>query len=56
MKIISTNNSEQFLKKIGTKDSSKNQKIVESIIKDVKKNGDAALKKYEKNLVQKFHH
>ncbi len=50
MKIISINNSEQFLKKIGTKNSSKNQKIVESILKDVKKNGDAALKKYEKKF------
>ena len=50
MKIISINNSEQFLKKIGTKNSSKNQKIVESILKDVKKNGDSSLKKYEKKF------
>ena len=54
MKIISINNSEQFLKKIGTKDSSKTQKIVESIIKDVKKNGDIALKKYEKKFGAKI--
>lgn len=50
MKIISIKNTEQFLKKIGTKNSSKNQKIVESILKDVKKNGDAAIKKYEKKF------
>ncbi|AFS81551.1 histidinol dehydrogenase [Candidatus Nitrosopumilus koreensis AR1] len=50
MKIISINNPEQFLKKIGTKNSSKNQKIVESILNDVKNNGDTALKKYEKKF------
>ena len=50
MKIISIKNTEQFLKKIGTKNSSQNQKIVESILKDVKKNGDTALKKYEKKF------
>ena len=50
MKIISVNNAEQFLKKLGTKNSPKNQKIVESILKDVKKNGDTALKKYEKKF------
>ncbi|WP_428325857.1 histidinol dehydrogenase [Nitrosopumilus sp.] len=54
MKIISINNTEQFLKKIGTKNSSKNQKIVESILKDVKKNGDAAVKKYEKKFGTKI--
>lgn len=54
MKIVSIKNSEQFLKKIGTKDSSKNQKIVESILKDVKKNGDTALKKYEKKFGAKI--
>lgn len=53
MKIISINNTEQFLKKIGTKDSSKNQKIVKSILKDVKKNGDVAVKKYEKKFSAK---
>ena len=45
MKIISIKNTEQFLKKIGTKNSSKNQKIVESILKDVKKNGDSCHQK-----------
>lgn len=50
MKIISIKNTEQFLKKIGTKNSSKNQKTVESILKDVKKNGDSAIKKYEKKF------
>lgn len=50
MKIISINNTEQFLKKLGTKNSSKNQKIVEPILNDVKKNGDAAVKKYEKKF------
>ncbi|QDI89128.1 histidinol dehydrogenase [Candidatus Nitrosopumilus sp. SW] len=50
MKIISINNTEQFLKKIATKNSSKNQKIVESILKNVKNNGDAAVKKYEKKF------
>lgn len=50
MKIISIKNTEQFLKKIGTKNPSKNQKTVESILKDVKKNGDSAIKKYEKKF------
>ena len=50
MKIISVNNTEQFLKKLGTKNSSKNQKIVEPILKDVKKSGDVAVKKYEKKF------
>lgn len=50
MKIISIKNTEQFLKKIGTKNSSKNLKIVESILKDIKKNGDPAIKKYEKKF------
>ncbi|KAF6245809.1 histidinol dehydrogenase [Nitrosopumilus sp. b2] len=50
MKIISITNKKQFLNKIGTKNSSKYQKIVESILKDVKNNGDTALKKYEKKF------
>lgn len=50
MRIISITNAEQFLKKIGTKNSPKNQKVVESILKDVKKNGDVVLKKYEKKF------
>ncbi len=50
MKIIPVNNIPQFLKKIDTKNSPKNHKIVESILKDVKNNGDTALKKYEKRF------
>lgn len=54
MKIISITNKEQFLKKLGTKNSSKNQKIVESILVDVKRNGDIAVKKYEKKFGAKI--
>ncbi|MHA7734271.1 histidinol dehydrogenase [Nitrosopumilus sp. S6] len=54
MKIISINNTEQFLKKLGTKNPSKNQKIVEPILRDVKKNGDVAVKKYEKKFGAKI--
>ena len=50
MKIISIKNTDQFLRKIGTKNSSKSQKIVESILRDIKKNGDSAVKKYEKKF------
>ena len=50
MKIISINNAEQFLKKIGTKNSSKNQKIVESILKDVKR----MVMLQSKNMKKKF--
>jgi len=50
MKIISVNNAAQFLRRLGTKSPSRNQKTVESILMDVKRNGDAALKKYEKRF------
>ena len=52
MKIIKVNNVEQFLKKLDTRNITtlKNKKIVESIISDVQKNGDTALKKYEKKF------
>ncbi len=59
MKIISIKDTGQFLKRkkkltrktmTAAKNSSKSQKIVESILKDVKKNGDSAIKKYEKKF------
>ena len=40
-------------KENNSKQSSKNKKIVESILKDVKKNGDIAVKKYEKKIWSK---
>ena len=50
MKIISVRNIESFAQKIRPKSSIQNKKIVESIISQVRKQGDAALKRYEKNL------
>ena len=55
MRIIPIKNTEQFLKKArGTQSfsssSPKNQKIVQSILSDVKKNGDSAVKRYEKKF------
>lgn len=50
IKIILVNNIEQFSKKLGKNQTLKNQKVVQTIIADVAKNGDAALKKYEKKF------
>ncbi len=50
MKIISVRNVESFAQKIRPRPSIKNKKIVESIISQVQKQGDVALKHYEKKF------
>lgn len=50
MRIIQIRNVETFSEKIRPKQSKLNKKIVESIISDVQKNGDIAIKKYEKKF------
>lgn len=49
MKIISVRNVEKFANSIKTP-TNPNKKIVESILDDVRKNGDKAVKKYEKKF------
>lgn len=51
MKIHKVTNIEQFVAKILPKQPQKNKSVVESILKNVQKNGDSAVKKYEKNLL-----
>ncbi|MDB4856947.1 histidinol dehydrogenase [Nitrosopumilus sp.] len=50
MKIHKVTNIEQFVTKIIPKQPQKNKSIVESILKNVQKNGDSAVKKYEKKF------
>ena len=50
MKIIRVTNVEKFAAKIIPKQPQKNKKIVESIIRTVQKDGDIAVKKYEKKF------
>ena len=50
MKIHKVTNIEQFVAKILPKQPQKNKLIVESILKNVHKNGDSAVKKYEKKF------
>lgn len=50
MKIITIRNIDKFTELIPPKPSQKNKKIIESIISDVKKNGDSAVIKYEKKF------
>ncbi|AFS81955.1 histidinol dehydrogenase [Candidatus Nitrosopumilus sediminis] len=50
MRIIKITNVEKFAAKILPKQPQNNKTIVESILKDVKKNGDTAIKKYEKKF------
>ncbi len=50
MNIIKVTNIEKFVFKVLPKQPQKNKSIVESILKNVKKNGDAAIKKYEKKF------
>ncbi len=50
MRIIKVTNIEKFASEILPKQSQKNKSIVESILKNVKKNGDEALQKYEKKF------
>ncbi|MGI9566889.1 MAG: histidinol dehydrogenase [Nitrosopumilus sp.] len=50
MKIIKVANIEKFIHQITPTQPQNNKTIVESIIKDVKKNGDNAIRKYEKKF------
>jgi histidinol dehydrogenase len=50
MKIIKVTNIEKFADQILPKQPQKNKIIVESILKNVKKNGDDAIRKYEKKF------
>ncbi len=50
MRIIKVTNIEKFATKILPKQPQKNKIIIESILKNVKKNGDDAVKKYEKKF------
>jgi histidinol dehydrogenase len=50
MRIIKINNIQKFATQIVPKQSQNNKTIVESIIKNVQKNGDVAIRKYEKKF------
>lgn len=50
IRIIKVTNVEKFAAKIKPKQPQKNKAIVESILKNVKKNGDNAIRKYEKKF------
>ncbi len=50
MKIIRVTNVESFASKIIPKQPQKNKQIVQSILKKVQKDGDSAIKKYEKQF------
>ena len=50
MKIIQITNVERFTSEITPKQPQKNKQIVESILNQVQKNGDSAIKKYEKKF------
>lgn len=50
MKIIKVTSIEKFIAKNIPKQPQKNKTIVESILKNVQKNGDSAIKKYEKKF------
>ena len=50
IKILQVSNVDSFVESIRQKTSQKDRKIVQSILDDVRKNGDNAVKKYE----QKF--
>ena len=50
MKIHKVTNIEQFVTKILPKQPQNNKSIVESILKNVQKNGDSSIKKYEKKF------
>jgi histidinol dehydrogenase len=50
MRIIKISNVESFATKIIPKQAQNNKSIVESILKNVKKNGDDAIRKYEKKF------
>ena len=50
MKILEVKNIDRLVEKVLPKTPQKNKRIVESILADVQKNGDRAVKKYEKKF------
>ena len=50
IKIIQVTNVEKFVAQVLPKQPQKNKSIVESILKNVQKNGDSAIRKYEKKF------
>ena len=50
MKILEVKNIDRLVEKVLPKTPQKNKRIVESILSDVQKNGDRAVKKYEKKF------
>ena len=50
MKIIRVSDIENFADKVSPKQTQKNKSIVEPILKNVQKNGDSAIRKYEKKF------
>ena len=52
MRIIKITNVEKFAAKILPKQPQNNKSVVESILKDVRKNGDIAIRKYEKKFTK----
>ena len=50
IKILQVSNVDSFVEARRQKTSQKDRKIVQSILDDVRKNGDSAVKKYEQNL------
>ena len=50
MKILEVKNIDRLVEKVLPKTPQKNKRIVESILADVRKNGDRAVKKYEKKF------
>ena len=52
MRIIKITNVEKFAAKILPKQPQNNKSVVESILKDVRKNGDMAIRKYEKKFTK----
>ena len=50
MKILEVKNIDRLVEKVLPKTPQKNKRVVESILADVQKNGDRAVKKYEKKF------
>ena len=52
IKILQVGNVDSFVESRRQKTSQKDRKIVQSILDDVRKNGDSAVKKYEQNSME----
>jgi len=50
IKILQVRNVDSFVESRRQKTSEKDRKIVQSILNDVRKNGDSAVKKYERKF------